>query len=183
MFIQIMTLLACKNHFAYSKMYYIHPFQNMSQKSDCFLWTQYMATAATQPEHNRILSYPVQNHESNPKLNNNKACCIAIVINLLNVDSHMYMFVLLMFASRTRHGVCVCLSDMYMEHGTTKTRFTMVTTMPATMKIRIACLIETNTKGPQWLPRGQQHQRQFVTVTTMRETRVTRSVSLVVAII
>jgi hypothetical protein len=54
----------------------------------------YMVTAATQPEHNRILSSPVQKHESNPTLNDNEACCLAIVMTLPNVDSHISMLLL-----------------------------------------------------------------------------------------
>jgi hypothetical protein len=72
----------------------------------------YMVTAATQPEHNMILSYPVQKHESNPTLNDNEACCcLAIVITLPNVDSHISM--LLLFILVPGQGtVCVPL-----EHG------------------------------------------------------------------
>jgi hypothetical protein len=53
-----------------------------------------MVTAATQQEHNRISSSPVQNHESNLKLNDNEAGCLAIVITLPNVDSHISMILL-----------------------------------------------------------------------------------------
>jgi hypothetical protein len=65
-----------------------------------------MVKAATQPECNMILSSPVQKHESNPKLNGNEDCCLAIVVTLSNVDSHISMLLLLLFVSRTRHGVC-----------------------------------------------------------------------------
>jgi hypothetical protein len=41
MSIQNLTLMAWKNHCDYSKMYYMYPFQNMSQESNRFLWTQY----------------------------------------------------------------------------------------------------------------------------------------------
>jgi hypothetical protein len=71
----------------------------------------YMVTAATQPEHNRISSFPVQKHESNPTLNDNEACCLAIVITLPNVNSHISM--LLLFILFPGQGmVCVPL-----EHG------------------------------------------------------------------
>jgi hypothetical protein len=53
-----------------------------------------MVTAATQPEHNRILSAPIQKHESNPTLNDNEACCLAIVVTLSNVNSHISMLLL-----------------------------------------------------------------------------------------
>jgi hypothetical protein len=71
----------------------------------------YMVTAATQPEHNRISSSPFQKHESNPILNGNEACCLAIVVTLPNVDSHIS--VLLLFILVPGQGmVCVPL-----EHG------------------------------------------------------------------
>jgi hypothetical protein len=53
-----------------------------------------MVTAATQPEHNMISSYPAQKHEINPKLNDNEVCCLAIVITLPNMDSHISMLLL-----------------------------------------------------------------------------------------
>jgi hypothetical protein len=71
----------------------------------------YMATSATQPEHNRISSSPVQKHESNLTINDNEACCLAIVMTLPNVDSHLSM--LLLFILVPGQGmVCVPL-----EHG------------------------------------------------------------------
>jgi hypothetical protein len=71
----------------------------------------HMVTAATQPEHNRMSSSPVQKHDSNLTLNDNEACCLAIVMTLPNVVSHMYM--LLLFISVPGLGtVCVPL-----EHG------------------------------------------------------------------
>jgi hypothetical protein len=71
----------------------------------------YMVTAATQPEHNRISSSPVQKHESNTTLNDNEAYCLAIVMTLPNVDSHISM--LLLFILVPGQGmVCVPL-----EHG------------------------------------------------------------------
>jgi hypothetical protein len=74
----------------------------------------YMVTSATQPKHNRILSSPVQKHESNPTLNGNEACCLAIVVPLPNVDSHIYM--LLLFILVPRQGkVCVPLEHGYRE--------------------------------------------------------------------
>jgi hypothetical protein len=66
----------------------MHPFQNMSQESDN------MVTAATQPEQNRISSSPVQKHESNPTLNGNEPCCLAVVVTLPNVDSQFFMLLL-----------------------------------------------------------------------------------------
>jgi hypothetical protein len=53
-----------------------------------------MVTSATQPEHNRISSSPVQKHESKPTLNDNEACCLVIVMTLPNVDSHISMLLL-----------------------------------------------------------------------------------------
>jgi hypothetical protein len=71
----------------------------------------YMVTAATQPEHNRISDSPVQKHENNPTLNDNAACCLAIVMTLPNADSHISM--LLLFILVPGQGtVCVPL-----EHG------------------------------------------------------------------
>jgi hypothetical protein len=71
----------------------------------------YMVTSATQPEHNRISSSPVQKHESNPTLNANEACCLAIVMTLPNVDSHISM--LLLFILVPGQGTaCV-----HFEHG------------------------------------------------------------------
>jgi hypothetical protein len=71
----------------------------------------YMVTAATQPEHNRISSSPDQKQKSKPTLNDNETCCLAIVMTLPNVDSHIYM--LLLFVLVPRQGtVCVQL-----EHG------------------------------------------------------------------
>jgi hypothetical protein len=70
-----------------------------------------MVTAAIQPEHNSISSSPVQMHDSNPTLNDNEACCLAIVVSLPNVDSHMSM--LLLFILVPGQGtVCVPI-----EHG------------------------------------------------------------------
>jgi hypothetical protein len=70
-----------------------------------------MVTSVTQPEHNRISSYPVQKHDSNLTLNGNAACCLAIVMTLPNVDSHISM--LLLFILVPGQGtVCVPL-----EHG------------------------------------------------------------------
>jgi hypothetical protein len=70
-----------------------------------------MVTAATQPEHNRISSSPVQKHESNTTLNDNDDCCLTIVMTLSNVDSHISM--LLLFILVPGQGtVCVPL-----EHG------------------------------------------------------------------
>jgi hypothetical protein len=71
----------------------------------------YMVTSATQPEHNRISSSPVQKHESNPTLNDNEACCLAIVMTLPNVDSHISMFLLFILV-RGQGTSCVPL-----EHG------------------------------------------------------------------
>jgi hypothetical protein len=69
-------------------------------------------TAATQPEHNMILSSPVQKHKSNRTLNDNEACCLAIVVTLPNVDSHIYM--LLLFILVPGQGtVCVPLDHGY----------------------------------------------------------------------
>jgi hypothetical protein len=71
----------------------------------------YMVTAATQPEHNRISSSPFQKHESKSTLNYNEACCLAIVMTLPKVDSHISM--LLLFILVPEQGtVCVPL-----EHG------------------------------------------------------------------
>jgi hypothetical protein len=71
----------------------------------------YMVTAATQPDHNRISISPVQKHENNPTLNDNEACCLAIVVTLPNVDSHISM--LLLFILVPGQGT-VCVS---LEHG------------------------------------------------------------------
>jgi hypothetical protein len=72
----------------------------------------YMVTAATQPEHNRILRSQVQKHESNPTLNGNEACCLAIVVTLPNLDSHISM--LLLFILVPGQGtVCVPLQHGY----------------------------------------------------------------------
>jgi hypothetical protein len=71
----------------------------------------HMVTAATQPEHNRISSSPVQKYESNPTLNDNKACCLAIVMTLPNVDLHISMLLLLILVPG-QGTVCVPL-----EHG------------------------------------------------------------------
>jgi hypothetical protein len=54
----------------------------------------YMVTAATQPEHNRISSSPLQKHESNTTLNGNEACFLAIVMTLPNVDAYISMLLL-----------------------------------------------------------------------------------------
>jgi hypothetical protein len=75
-----------------------------------------MVTAATQPEHNRISSSPVQKHESNPTLNGNEVCCFAIVMTLPNVDSHISM--LLLFILVPGQGtVCVLLRHGYGAWG------------------------------------------------------------------
>jgi hypothetical protein len=51
-------------------------------------------------------------HESNPKLNDNEACRLAIVVSLSNVDSHIYM--LLLFLLVTGQGtMCVPLEQGY----------------------------------------------------------------------
>jgi hypothetical protein len=130
-----------------------------------------MVTSATQPEHNMILSSPVQKHESNPELKDNKACCLDIVINLSIVDSRIYMLLLVRFVSRTWLHVCASRAWTWMVHGKTKTRLTAATT--ATAKI-IVCFIEASIQGPQWLPRGLQKQRQVMPVTMMTATRTTR---------
>jgi hypothetical protein len=70
-----------------------------------------MVTSATQLEHNMISSSPVQNHESNPTLNTNEACCIAIIMTLPNMDSHISMLLLFILVSG-QGMVCVPL-----EHG------------------------------------------------------------------
>jgi hypothetical protein len=71
-----------------------------------------MVKAATQPEHNRISGSPVQNNESKPTLNDIEACCLAIVITLPNVDSHIYM--LLLFLLVPGQGTaCVPLKHRY----------------------------------------------------------------------
>jgi hypothetical protein len=74
-----------------------------------------MVTSVNQPEHISISSSPVQNNKSNPKLNDNEICCLAIVVDLSNVDSRIYMLLLLMFASGTGYGVCVPLEHGYGE--------------------------------------------------------------------
>jgi hypothetical protein len=72
----------------------------------------YMVTAATQPEHNRISSSPVQKHESKATLIDDEACCLAIVMTLPNVDSHISM--LLLFILVPGQGtVCVPLKHGY----------------------------------------------------------------------
>jgi hypothetical protein len=65
-----------------------------------------MVTTATQPEHNRISSSPVQKHESNPTLNCNEACCLAIITTLPNVDSHISMLLLFILVPGQGTGVC-----------------------------------------------------------------------------
>jgi hypothetical protein len=96
----------------------------------------HMVTSGTQPEHNRISSSPVQKHKSNPALNDNDACCLAIVMTLPNVDSHISM--LLLFILVPGQGtVCVCLSSMDMKHGKTKTRFRTMIKRTTTTEIRI----------------------------------------------
>jgi hypothetical protein len=81
--------------------------------SKCVIGKQpYMFTAATKPEHNMISSSPVQKHDSNPKLNENEACCLAIVINLPNVDSHISM-ILLFILVPGQGTVCVPLQHGY----------------------------------------------------------------------
>jgi hypothetical protein len=94
----------------------------------------YMVTAATQPEHNRISSSPVQKHESNPPLNDNAACCLAIVMNLPNLDSHIYMSLLFILVPG-QGTVCVCLSSMNIQHGKTKTKFRTMIKRTATAEI------------------------------------------------
>jgi hypothetical protein len=55
---------------------------------------------------------PVQKHESNPTLNDNEACYLAIFMTLPNVDSHNYM--LLLFILVPGQGmVCVPLKHGY----------------------------------------------------------------------
>jgi hypothetical protein len=82
----------------------MHPFQNMSQESD-HIWSH------QQPNQNTIGS-PVLKNESNPTLNDNEACCLAIVIALPNVDSHISM--LLLFILVPGQGtVCVPLEHRY----------------------------------------------------------------------
>jgi hypothetical protein len=76
----------------------------------------YMVTAATQPEHNSISSSPVQKHESNPTLNDNEACCLAIVVTLPKMDSPISM--LLLFILVPGQGtVCVPLQHGYGAWG------------------------------------------------------------------
>jgi hypothetical protein len=74
-----------------------------------------VTAAATQPEHNNMISsFPVQKHESNPTLNDNEACCLAIVVMTLlpNMDSHVSM--LLLFILVPGQGtVCVPLKHGY----------------------------------------------------------------------
>jgi hypothetical protein len=95
----------------------------------------YMVTAATQPEHNRISSSPVQKHKSNPTLNDNEACCLAIVMTLPKVDSHISM--LLLFILVPGQGTVCVLLEHGMKHGEKKTRFRTTIKTTATAEIRI----------------------------------------------
>jgi hypothetical protein len=71
-----------------------------------------MVTAATQPEHNKISSSPVQKHESNQTLNYNEAFCPAIAMTLPNLDSHTSMILLFIFVAG-QGTVCVPLDHVY----------------------------------------------------------------------
>jgi hypothetical protein len=94
-----------------------------------------MVISATQTEHNEISSSAVQKNERNRKINANEACCLAIVLYLSNVDSHISMLLLFYwFQDKAR---CVCLPSRDMDHGKTNTRLTTVITLTVTAKIRI----------------------------------------------
>jgi hypothetical protein len=131
----------------------------------------YTVTEATQPEHNRISSYPVQKHESNPTLNDNEAYCLAIVMTLPNADSHIYM--LLLFILVPGQGtVCVPLEHGY-EAWKKKEKVQNNNQTDSDHQDK-SCIDD------RWLPWGQQHHRQLTTVTMTTGTRDTTNVSLVI---
>jgi hypothetical protein len=113
MFIQNLTLLACKNHCAYSKNIICIHFKIYHRKPTVFLGHN-MVPSATRPEQNMILSFPVQKHKIKSKLNGNgnAACCLAIVVTW----THTFLC-FNFYLSRGQGTVCVPLQHAYRAFG------------------------------------------------------------------